>query len=59
MNLHKYRVDFGPVEIHGEDVPGFFTPAYTWTKRHALLLAELDGHPLNTVTNRWTGEKVL
>lgn len=58
MKLHKYRVDFGPVELHGEDVPGFFTPEYTWTKRWALEIAELDGHPLTKVTNRWTGETV-
>lgn len=54
----RYRIDFGPVEVPAGWKPFAFSTAYTWSRRSAIRVARIDGHPLTTVTDRWTGEQV-
>ncbi len=59
MPLERYRIDFGPVDNLPEGWKPFaFAAAYTWSRKSAVRIARIDGHPLTTVTDRWTGKQV-
>lgn len=65
----RYRVDYGPLVTDdvARNVARYlpasfcglsFRPSFHWRRRPAVRAAQLDGHPMTRVTDRWTGAAV-